>query len=259
MECPIKGRALVYGPFISRRRGISIGINLFPGRKTCSFNCVYCFRGATQYKVNSLVDDLYGIKPSNLYKALEKAYECIRHIDAIDFSGNGEPTLHIRFSEFIDVVRRFCHDYGLDPNVGVFTNASTLYMLNVLNALKKLDTIEAKLDTCTPWKYKIINRPCKSVNLDMIINGLIKLRKEYSGKLIIQIMLLKYYDTLNYTARDSQLMAEVLNMIKPDEVHIYTTYRKPRLKSIKRVNEDDMRRFSEALVNYGFNVKIYPH
>ena len=34
---------ITYGPIISRRFGVSLGINLLPaGRKVCSFNCVYC-------------------------------------------------------------------------------------------------------------------------------------------------------------------------------------------------------------------------
>lgn len=40
LSCPVGGRAVTYGPFTSRRRGVSIGINVFPGVRVCSFNCV---------------------------------------------------------------------------------------------------------------------------------------------------------------------------------------------------------------------------
>ena len=36
----------VFGPIISRRLGVSLGVDLLPF-KTCSLDCVYCECGAT--------------------------------------------------------------------------------------------------------------------------------------------------------------------------------------------------------------------
>ncbi len=38
---------VVFGPIHSRRLGLSLGIDLLPPIKTCTFNCVYCEIGPT--------------------------------------------------------------------------------------------------------------------------------------------------------------------------------------------------------------------
>ena len=45
----------VYGPFSSRRLGLSLGINLLGNKKKCTFNCVYCEIG------RSTADEIVGI------------------------------------------------------------------------------------------------------------------------------------------------------------------------------------------------------
>ena len=42
-------RSVIYGPVPSWRLGRSLGIDLLPGVKTCSFDCVYCQLGKTIY------------------------------------------------------------------------------------------------------------------------------------------------------------------------------------------------------------------
>jgi len=47
-------RKIVYGPVHSRRLGLSLGINVLPlGKKTCSFDCVYCQLGRTDNPVSN--------------------------------------------------------------------------------------------------------------------------------------------------------------------------------------------------------------
>ena len=40
-------RQYTYGPFNSRRLGLSLGVNILLDYKVCSYNCVYCEIGAT--------------------------------------------------------------------------------------------------------------------------------------------------------------------------------------------------------------------
>jgi wyosine [tRNA(Phe)-imidazoG37] synthetase (radical SAM superfamily) len=234
LRCPIGGRAVVYGPFTSRRRGASIGINLFPLAKTCSFNCVYCFRGETRILTVEPRDDGSNIASDTLRRGLEEAISSLRSvtedIDAIDFSGSGEPTLHPRFPELINVVKAFAKELGSSVSVGLFTNSTTLSREAIARAIQKLDYIEAKLDTVDPIKFRAVNLPHPAITLPSIIEGLKRVRKVFGGELAVQIMLLRYRNMANYGEADAITLAEKLTEIEPDRINIYTVYRTPRLK-----------------------------
>ncbi|MCD6084968.1 MAG: radical SAM protein [Desulfurococcales archaeon] len=259
LKCPFKGKSVTYGPFKSRRRGMSVGINLYPGEKVCSFNCVYCFRGSTAVKTLEPTVDTYRISAEVLRKALEEALRNVGELDAVDFSGSGEPTLHPKFSEFIDVVRDFTKELNLDVSVGVFTNSTTLNREDVIRALRKLDYVEAKLDTVIEWKFKVINRPYKTLRVSNTVNNLVRFRKAFSGSLAVQVMLLKYLRVSNYTVHDAELLANALLKIKPDVVHIYTVYRLPRLSSVFRADEESMTKYARVLEEKGLNVEVFTH
>ncbi len=259
LKCPFKGKSVTYGPFKSRRRGMSVGINLYPGKKVCSFNCVYCFRGSTAVKTLEPTVDTYRISAEVLRKALEEALRNVGELDAVDFSGSGEPTLHPKFSEFIDVVRDFTKELNLDVSVGVFTNSTTLDREDVVRALRKLDYVEAKLDTVIEWKFKVINRPYKTLRISDIVNNLVRFRKAFSGTLSIQVMLLRYLRVSNYSVRDAELLANALSKIKPDVVHIYTVYRLPRLSKVSRADGESMIKYAKVLEKKGLNVEVFTH
>ena len=99
----------VYGVVSRRSRGLSIGINLNPGRE-CDFDCVYCQvdrRGSRPPGVDfALLEreldgilraerdgSLYADRPFSLLDAAE------RGVRDLAFSGDGEPTLHPRLAE----------------------------------------------------------------------------------------------------------------------------------------------------------------
>ena len=260
--CPHKGKAVVYGPFPSRRRGLSLGINLFVGKKVCSFDCIYCFRGKTEIKVSNTSDVprhiALKINAKILREALVSSLSTVEEtLEAIDFSGNGEPTLHPNFPSFVDVVRDVIREFNLDVSLGIFTNASLLNELNIIKALLKLDHIEVKLDTIIEQKFKEINRPHEKICLKKIVQGIKTLREKFHGTLAIQTLLLRYGRINNVTTHDAKRLAEVLETIKPDEVHIYTVYRKPQLPTVAKVTREEVKEFLNILVDYGLNVKVY--
>ncbi|AEJ20553.1 radical SAM protein [Gracilinema caldarium] len=84
--------AIIY-PVISRRAGgLSVGINLFPDRKTCSFDCPYCevfpFEMDLKFSLAAMEQGL-----RNLAEELQTDPPA-HPVRDISFSGNGEPTLH---------------------------------------------------------------------------------------------------------------------------------------------------------------------
>ena len=255
--CPLSWISITYGPFESRRRGVSLGINLFPVKSVCSFNCVYCFRGGAQIKSCKPTLGPFNVGLEDVRRALKEALGKVSEIKAIDFSGNGEPTLHLKFKDIVKEVSDFIEKEGLDVSLGLFTNSTMLDREDVLEVVNLLDHIEAKLDSAVEWKFKIINRPCRDISVKRIVSNLAKLRRKFKGELAVQVMLLKYHNIKNYTKRDAELLAKELHIIDPDLVNIYTVYRRPRLNSVLPAPKNYMDLFSKVLREEGFKVRVF--
>ncbi len=80
-------REYTYGPFQSRRLSLSLGVDILPKFKLCTYNCVYCEIGST----DKLVSPEYRIKtpPSiNFRKELKDILKYVPHLNSITFLTN---------------------------------------------------------------------------------------------------------------------------------------------------------------------------
>ncbi len=254
--------AIVYGPLYSRRRGFSLGINLFPGPSICSFNCIYCFRGGAQRHLVSVERDEAGLDPGRviraLYHALQRLGSDAEKLQAIDFSGNGEPTLHPRFAEIVKAVREYIDGKGLGISLGLFTNSSRLCSPAVREALPYLDHVEAKLDTVVPWKFHVINQPAPGIELHNILECLAMLRGFFHGTIALQVILLETDGLTNYWFWDAEQLASLAEKISPDRVNLYTVYAPPRQKIVRKAPRLHMERYATILREHGLDVHVYP-
>jgi len=88
------GESAIIYPVISRRAGgLSLGINLFPERKVCNYDCPYC-------EVPPFSNPGAVLKPGDVMKTLWRFFEeewpalaSSFELKDISISGNGEPTL----------------------------------------------------------------------------------------------------------------------------------------------------------------------
>ncbi|MFX1455075.1 MAG: radical SAM protein [Promethearchaeota archaeon] len=261
-------RHFTYGPFLSRRLGLSLGVNILPNYKVCTFNCVYCEIGTTAE--NNLVSPIYRIKlppTAQFRKELASILILFPHLKSITFGYNGEPTLNENLLDFKKVaseVRDKIEWSSEKPLLTLFTNSSTLYIPEIRERVKEFEYILAKLDVATDKDFKITNRPHnKSPNIDTIIESLVKLRKEKpkEHKLVIQSLIYNSYnEDIFPNNNDSNLakLAQALKKIKPDFVQIYTTARIPAeyyVYGIDDIRKKEIVNFLEELVQ-DKNIKI---
>ena len=254
--------AIIYGPLYSRRRGFSLGVNLFPGPSICSFNCIYCFRGGAQRHLARLEKNEAGLDPDKVIEALHYALRRLgseaEKLRAIDFSGNGEPTLHPRFAEIANAVREYVEDKGLRVSIGLFTNSSRLCSPAVREALQYLDHVEAKLDTTVPWKFSAINQPAPGIELHDILECLIMLRGFFHGTIALQVMLFETDGLANYWPWDAEQLACIAKSISPNRVNLYTVYALPRQRAVRKAPKPQMERYATILREHGLSVYVYP-
>lgn len=96
-----EGGRLVYPVLARRSGGLSLGINLFPDRKLCSFDCPYCevFPSSTDipFSPRGLESEL------EAFVAAEEASPGHEAIRDICLSGNGEPSLSPWLGEALEI------------------------------------------------------------------------------------------------------------------------------------------------------------
>ncbi len=249
---------IVFGPINSRRFGVSLGINLLPLKnKVCNFNCIYCECGWTDlksFKVNyfDATTIIAAIEQRFKELAKEKTY-----IDSITFAGNGEPTMHPKFSTIIDAViqLRDLHLPGI--KITVLSNSTLLGNQSVLDSLKKVDAKVMKLDAGTTEMLIKIDKPLSSKKIEWYIQKL----AELEGALIIQTIFLKGYNEGEYidntTPEELDAWIKALKMINPKSVMIYTIDRDTPAKALEKIPVEKLNSICEMVIANGIDAKVY--
>ena len=207
----------VFGPVPSRRLGQSLGIDTIP-LKTCNWNCVYCQLGRSIPLTNERREY---IPQDEILKEVKSALATHPpgEIDWITFVGSGEPTLHSGIGWLIRQVKALT----MIP-VAVITNGALLYLPEIRAELSEADAVLPTLDAGSAALYRKINRPHPKVTFKRYLQGLIDFRREYHGKLWVEVMLVR---NLNDTEQALIELAAVLEHIQPEEVHILQPTRLP--------------------------------
>lgn len=249
----------VFGPVMSRRLGVSLGINLLPvDYKYCTFNCVYCECGWTHKNDQ----DSKGIPVRAEVKELlkEKLIELKKEgkaLDAITFAGNGEPTIHPEFAEIIDDTIALRNRYSPGANITVLSNASMLHRDIVFNALARVDDNIQKLDAGTEEMFQLINQPAGNLKLEKIISNL----KRFEKNLIIQSLFLRgvHNGSIidNTSEKELNAWVEILKDINPEYVMIYPIDRATPEQDIEKISFDELNSIAALVNDAGIKTKVF--
>jgi len=232
----VKMYKYLFGPVPSRRLGMSLGVDLVP-KKVCSLDCVYCEVGKTTKL--TLVRKEY-VKFDKIKEELTHYFNNNPDPDYITFSGSGEPTLNI----FIGEILLFIKQNKPNIPVAVLTNGTLFYDKNVRAGILNADVVLPSLDAATEDVFKKINRPAKNLNFDKYINGLIDFRKEFNGKIWLEIFILPNY---NDTENELTEFKNIILRIKPDSVQLNTLDRPGTLPNLHGATRDELQRIVNFL------------
>ncbi len=218
----------VYGPVPSRRLGFSLGVDIVP-YKTCTLDCIYCQLGRTTRKT---VERKPYAQGDTLFREIQEALDNNQPIDYITFSGSGEPTLNREIGIFIRRVRTMT-----DLPIVVLTNGTLLFREDVRKDLAVADIVMPSLDAASGTLFRKINRPHPVLNSVSIIRGLQRFRQEYSGKIWLEVMLIKDFND------DEEALADIrsaISEIRPDKVYLNTVVRPPAEKYARPLDRKEM-------------------
>jgi wyosine [tRNA(Phe)-imidazoG37] synthetase (radical SAM superfamily) len=223
----------IFGPVPSRRLGLSLGIDIIPF-KTCTLSCIYCQIG------NTPETTLKRKEYTPVGEILAEIREYLKNapqIDWITFSGSGEPTLHSGIGRLIRGVKAITK-----IPICVITNGTLFSDPAVRSDVLEADAVMPSLDSAREETFRAICRSHPDLNVYDIINGLADFRREYHGKIWLEIMLV---DELNDTTEELAALRDAVQLIRPDSIHLNTVVRPPAVINAKPLSPSKMEEIRE--------------
>jgi wyosine [tRNA(Phe)-imidazoG37] synthetase (radical SAM superfamily) len=219
----------LFGPVPSRRLGISLGVDLVP-HKVCSLNCIYCECGSTTKL--TLDRDEY-VPFDEVLEELEEYSANNPDPDFITFSGAGEPTLHSRIGEILQVIKE------LKPSIKValITNGTLFSDPALRKELMDIDVVLPSLDAATDEAFRKINRPRKELTVEQYVNGLIEFKKEFKGEFWLEVLILPGY---NDDPENIMALKKAIHSIGPDRIQLNTLDRPGVIDGLRPATREEL-------------------
>jgi len=225
----------VYGPVASRRLGFSLGVDIIPF-KTCTLDCVYCQLGSTH---RTTVRRRSFFPPRRILAQVRAAVRSGQRIDAITFSGSGEPTLNKDIGRLIRSIKRMTR-----IPVVVLTNGTLLSRRDVRRDLAAADIIVPSLDAVPARLFRRVNRPHASLVNEKVIDALARFRDDYAGEIRLEIMLVR---GVNDSPAAVRALKAAIARVRPDRIDLNTVVRPPAERGVKPLDAAALDRIRRTL------------
>ena len=222
----------LFGPVPSRRFGRSLGVDLVP-LKTCSLNCVFCQLGPSQRTVTERREY---VPVNDVIAELRAWMDADGRADYVTLSGSGEPTLHSRFGDVLDVVRAA----GRIPSL-LLTNGTLLGDAGVRRDAARADNVKVSLSAWDQASFREINRPHPDLSFEDLLRGYRAFRDEFRGTLWMEVFVLS---GVNDDEADARRIAALAATVRPDRIQINTAVRPPAEASARPVPAEHLRRLA---------------
>ncbi len=239
----------LFGPVISRRLGISLGVDVVP-YKYCTMDCVYCEVGRTDHLVNEQLDL---IDYDALVAELDDFLSTNPKLDYITFSGAGEPLIYSHIGELINYIKDNYSQYKL----ALITNSTFLGEISIVNDLLKLDLIMPSMDAVDDDTFEKINRPHSDITVDDVLSNLITFNSYFHGEMWLEIF---FVPGLNDNPESLISMADMISRIQPTRVQLNSLDRPGTESWVKKAEFEQLERikreFESSLSDYDIKIEI---
>lgn len=249
---------IIFGPVVSRRLGVSLGINLLPAdNKWCSFNCIYCECGWT-------AEGPYpgeGFPPRELVSAeLEKKLVSMRETgrkpDTITFAGNGEPTLHPSFEGIIADTVALRGRFAPDAAIAVLSNGTMLDDPGVFRALRLVDMNILKIDSAREETMRLLNQPEEGFCFDSLVKNIGRFR----GRFVLQTLFVRgiYRGAVVDNASEEELdeWLKLVGRLRPQLVMVYTIARDTPSSGLHKILPEELDNIAGRVLKLGIAVQV---
>ncbi len=171
-------------------------------------------------------------EPEEIAQSVKEKVKQLREtsepIDYLTFVPDGEPTLDVNLGKEIELLK------SLGMRIAVITNASLVWRDDVRQDLQKADWVSLKVDTVSKEIWHRINSPQKSLNLEVILDGMLKFADTFKGRLTTESMLIQ---GINDNSKEIERIADFLAQLKPNKTYLAIPTRPPAERTINGASE----------------------
>ncbi len=222
----------IFGPVMSRRLGVSLGIDLVP-LKTCSYNCIYCQLGRT---ADVTVCRREYVSVEAVHREIEAWLRAGGTADTMTLAGSGEPTLHSRFGQVLHDIRNLTA-----KPVALLSNGSLFHLPEVREQARAADIVKVTLSTWDQSSFDRLHRAHRSLSYADIWNGQRIFRKEYSGRLWVEVFIVP---GINDSPEAVKRIAQRVAALEPDRIQMNTAVRAAAETEVESVPQDCLRKLA---------------
>lgn len=188
-----------------------IDINPLPG-KYCTFDCIFCPLGPTKFKTDRPHNfNETGTFLDTLENVLKK-----ETLDVVFIDPDGELLAQERISEIVSLIKKHNIKVKIISNGYLFNRGEYKTILN------HCDEVIGELAVTNEDDFQKIQRPLKGYTLEDHVSNLIRFNRQYQGKFILDITILRNYSDSH---EDIEKFKEFIKGIKPDEIYVHTPTR----------------------------------
>jgi wyosine [tRNA(Phe)-imidazoG37] synthetase (radical SAM superfamily) len=175
-------------------------------------------------------------------KRIQRANLRNETINYLTFAPDGEPTLDINLGSEISLLKQT----GI--RVAVLTNASLIWRRDLRDDLQNADMVSLKVDAVSDRIWRRVNRPCKDLRLNVILEGMATFAKGFRGAIISETMLV---DSVDYGNEFEKIADFLKSLERLNRAYIAVPTRPPAENRVRLPKEETLNRafqvFSEKL------------
>ncbi|MDK2564254.1 radical SAM protein [Romboutsia sedimentorum] len=209
-------------------------INILP-EKYCNFDCIFCPIGRSKYKIDT--QKSFDEVESSLIE-LEKKIEDTKP-ELIFINSKGEALVHDKIEEIIDFIK----SKGL--SVRLLSNGYLLSKNEYIKIANKCDEVIGEIKVITEEHFQKVQRPIEGYTLEEYISNMAYFNKQYKGKFIFEITIVKGYNDDNKSVKK---IKDVIKEISPDKV-IVVRMDDEIFKKKLGVSDERFEKISKELLN----------
>lgn len=209
-------------------------VNILP-EKYCNFDCIFCPIGRSKNKVDN--QRSFGEIDNELIE-LENKIESTK-AELIFINSKGEALVNDKINDVIDFIK------GKGLPIRLLSNGYLLGRDEYIKIANKCDEVIGEIKVITEDHFKKVQTPIEGYTLDKYISNMESFNKQYKGKFIFEITIIKGY---NDDEKSISSIKNVITKISPDKI-IISRIEDEIFKKKLGISDKDFDRISKELLN----------
>lgn len=210
-------------------------VNILP-EKYCNFDCIFCPIGRSKNNVDSQISfNEIDVDLNELDNKIEET-----KAELIFINSKGEALINDKINKIISFIK----NKGLI--VRLLSNGYLLGKDEYKKIANNCDEVIGEIKVITEEHFQKVQRPIEGYTLDKYISNMALFNKQYKGKFIFEITIIKGY---NDNEKSVNELKDIITKIKPDKV-IVSRIEEEVFKKKLGISDEELQKISKEVLSY---------